>query len=162
MLLHGLVLWDDPLQRAVAIGSAAVSLGATVLLVVRGAYRAQAVVELQAAGDDDRGVVFNVTAAGRPARAHVEVDGLPHMTASSGALPALPRLRSVTFRLPPSDAHAVKLWLHRLTADGRSEGLAGRVALDGGRSRPIDTRLLVPLRRGANIEITLSALGRGE
>jgi hypothetical protein len=162
MLLHGLVLWDDPVQRAVAIGAGAVSLGATVLLAVRGAYRAQAVVELRAAGDDDRRVVFNVTAAGRPVEADVQVDGLPHTTASSGVLPALLRLRSVTFRLPPSDAHAVKLWLHRLTPDGRSEGLAGRVALDGGHSRPIDTRLLIPLRRGDAIEITLSALGRAE
>jgi amino acid permease len=162
MLLHGLVLWDDPVQRAVAIGAGAVSLGATVLLAVRGAYRAQAVVELRAAGDDDRRVVFNVTAAGRPVEADVQVDGLPHTTASSGVLPALLRLRSVTFRLPPSDAHAVKLWLHRLTPDGRSEGLAGRVALDGGHGRPIDTRLLIPLRRGDAIEITLSALGRAE
>jgi hypothetical protein len=90
------------------------------------------------------------------------VDGRPHTTASSGVLPALPRLGSVTFRLAPSDARAVKLWLHRLTPDGRSEGLAGRVTVDGGRVRAIDTRLVLPLRREDAVEITLSALGRAE
>jgi hypothetical protein len=163
------VLWDDPVQRAVAVASGVVTLGASLLFVICGSYRAQAVVELRA-GSDERGpVVFNVTAAGRPAAADVHVDAFPEaadVTASSGELPPLSRLRSTTFRLSPSEVHAVKLWLHRVTADGGSEGLAGRAIVGGGEPRPIDKRsgqLIVPLDdRGKSVEITLFSIRAAE
>ena len=165
LFLHGFVLWDDPVQRAVAVASGVVTLGATLVFALRGSYRAQAVVELRANGDD-RPVVFNVTAAGHPAHADVRVDALPEVpvvAASSGELPPLGRLRSVTFRLSPPDVRAVKLWLHRVTADGRSEGLAGRVTVGGGESRAIDERsgqLVVPLdTSGERIEINVFSIG---
>jgi amino acid permease len=164
VFLYGFVLWDDPVQRAVAVVAGVVTLGATILFAVRGSYRAQAVVELRADGDESRPVVFNVTAAGRPAPADVRLDARPEthiVAASSGELPALARLRSVTFRLSPSEVRAVKVWLHRLTADGRSEGLAGRVTVGGREVGVIDTRsgqLVVPLdRRGESVEITVSS-----
>jgi amino acid permease len=169
LFLHGFVLWDDPVQRAVAVASGLVTLGATLLLLMRGSYRAQAVVELRAEGDERGPVVFNVTAAGRPAAADVHVDAFPEaadVTASSGELPPLSRLRSTTFRLSPSEVHAVKLWLHRVTADGGSEGLAGRAIIGGGEPRPVDKRsgqLIVPLdRRGESIEITLLSIRAAE
>jgi hypothetical protein len=166
LFLHGFVLWTDPVQRVVAVASGVVTLGATLLFHLRGAYRAQAVVELRAGGDDGRPVVFTVTVAGRPVRADVRVDALsetPDITASSGELPALAQLRSVTFRLPPSEVQAVKVWLHRLTADGRSHGLPGQATIGGGETRPIEHRsgqLVVPLdRRAESIAITVFSIG---
>jgi hypothetical protein len=167
LFLYGFVLWDDPAQRVVAVASGVVTLGATVLFAVRGSYRAQVVVELRADHDDGRPAVFNVTAAGRPSPADVRVDASSEtldLTGSSGELPPLARLRSVTFELPPSEVHAVKVWLHRLTADGRSHGLAGEVTVGGGASRAIESRsgqLVVPLdRRGERIAVTLFSIGR--
>jgi hypothetical protein len=163
LFVYGFILWDDPVQRAVAVSSGVVTLGATLLFFLRGSYRAQAVVEIRA--DDDTGAMtFGVTAAGQPATAHVRVEGgadAEHMTASSGELPPLVRLRSVGFELPPLEVSAVKLWLHRLTADGRSEGLAGNVIVEG-EAHAIDKRrgqLVVPVaRRGGKIEIRLLSI----
>lgn len=168
LFLYGFVLWDDPVERVVAVASGVVALGATVLFAVRGSYRPQVVVELRAEADTGP-VVFNVTAAGRPAPAEVHADALPeasHVNASSGELPPLAQLRSVTFVLSRSQAHVAKVWLHRVTADGTSEGLAGGVTVGDGESRPIETRggeLIVPLdQRGDSIEITISSIAPAE
>jgi amino acid permease len=168
LFLHGFVLWDEPVQRVVAVASGLVALGATLLVAVRGSYRAQVVMELRADGED-RPVVFNVTAAGLPAQADVRVHAWPEppiVAASSGELPALARLGSVTFRLSPLDVRAVKVWLHRVTPDGRSEGLGGRVTVDRGEPHSIDERsgqVILPLDgSGESIEITVSAIAPAE
>jgi len=165
LLLYGFVLWDEWLQRLVAVASAAVMLGTTLLAKRRGAFRPQAVVELRAEADDTRPVSFNVTAAGSGVPAEVRVDGSPTggLTGSSGELPALAELRAVTFRLPPTGARGLKVWLHRLTADGRSDGLRGDVTVDGGEVRATVSRsgqVVVPLEGGARpVTVMVSSLG---
>ncbi len=67
LFVHGFVLWDDPVQRAVAVASGFVTLGATVLLVERGSYRPQAVVSFAQNATIERWRSTSQTQAG-PAR----------------------------------------------------------------------------------------------
>jgi hypothetical protein len=122
-------------------------------------------VELRADGDDDGRVVFNVTVAGRPAEVDVLADARPEGSvdaAPSRELQSLARLRSVTVRLSSPEVRAVKVWLHRVTPDGRSEGLGGRVTVDGGEPRSVDERsgqVILPLDGGGeSIEIVVSSI----
>jgi hypothetical protein len=86
------------------------------------------------------------------------------VTAASGPLPDPSELLSVKFRLPPCGARSVKVWLHEVSADGRSEGLGGRVAVDGGGELQIAAgrsgQVIVPIDSAdGGAVITVSGIG---
>jgi hypothetical protein len=160
---YGFALWQDTVPRALAVGSGLVVLAATLLFIHRGSFRRQVVIELRADRRGGRKVTFNVTSAGRPASADVRAD-FGHesraFAAPSGELADVGELRSVTFRLPRSEAQSVKVWLHRVNTDGTSEGLAGHVAVGiGGDAHAVGARgqVVAPLdarRDGAVITVS--------
>jgi hypothetical protein len=54
------------------------------------------------------------------------------MLAAGGEVPALASLRSATFQLPAHAANQLKVWAHRLTPEGGSEGLAAQLEVRNG------------------------------
>jgi hypothetical protein len=57
-------------------------------------------------------------------------------------VPAFPRLRSATFRIPATGGAELKVWAHRVTPTGDSEGLSAMLeVLDGGEARRFDLGL---------------------
>lgn len=136
LLLHGLVIWQEPLQRIAALGVALLGIVVPIVAIRGGAFRRRAVVEFYAQLDAKRRATFAVSAAGQPCMAELqlrydEVDRF--CRAASGEIPDFADLRLVNFRwspgsedgapnLPPA-VRDVKVWTHALTPDGEDRVL---------------------------------------
>jgi hypothetical protein len=139
ILLHGLVIWTDPIERSAALAVAAVTVGLLAWILRGPSFRRAATIEVR---DAQRGAVvdpgFNVTVGGRPLAASVELehrDGRTDLRAATGPL-ALDGLHRATFTLDAHDARALTVWVHRVTAEGESVGIPTEVELDPGRGSP--------------------------
>lgn len=134
IVLHATVIWTDPVQRALAAGVSLLT-SALVVWILRGpAFRRAISIEIR---DADRGAsvepAYNVVVAGRPGVAGVRLDGASGTSdaaAATGAL-LLSGLRAATFSIASPAADDLRIWAHRVTADGDSVPLAGTVELDG-------------------------------
>jgi hypothetical protein len=142
LLAHGLVIWEDPWQRAAALLTAAAVLGVTVAIVRGGAFARRVVVELR---DDPRPggrSGFAVTAVGRPATVDALLDypdGRRRVHAAAGELTSFAALREAVFDLPATRAAELKVWVYRVMPDGSSEGLPALLEVQrDGETKQID------------------------
>jgi hypothetical protein len=138
LLLHGLVIWEDPYQRVAALLVATATATACALAVRRGAFQPRTVVELRVEPTAREPAVVNVVSAGEPVSAAVH---LVHRDAGYTRLSLngeldLGRLSAAVIELSPSPVRELKVWAHRMTPEGISEGLPAALVLmngDGGR-----------------------------
>ncbi|HEX7587819.1 MAG TPA: hypothetical protein VF478_05845, partial [Anaerolineae bacterium] len=121
ILVHGLVIWQDPLLRVFALAAGIVVLGMTIIMLRRGALDPRVVIELR----QDRRLgmrdEFNVTATGRPLSVDVRLEyaeGEQRSNAFTGIVPSFAKLRTIGFELPASRVRHLKVWAHQLTPDG--------------------------------------------
>jgi hypothetical protein len=128
LFLHGLIIWQHPVERAAALVAGTLMLGMTLVMIRRGAFTPRLVVELrhdQRAGDD---AVLTIVAAGQLAPAEVRLryaDGEQHMQTVSADVPTFSALRSATVHLPTTTARELKVWAHMVTSEGHAESLPG-------------------------------------
>jgi len=162
LFLHGLVIWENPVQRAAALAVGLLMLGATIAMARRGAFASRVVVELR---EDQRGrglrpeacpersrraqpegqAAFAITAGGQPAMAEVRLgyaDGEQRVRAATAEIPTFSALRYATFQLPATDARELKVWAHQITPEGNSESLPARLVVHcGGEKKEFDLKL---------------------
>ncbi|MBN1889378.1 MAG: hypothetical protein JW850_15390 [Thermoflexales bacterium] len=142
LFLHGVFIWQDPWQRAGALLIGAATVGLTVSMKRQGAFAPRVVVTL--CEDQTKGgeVSFAVVANGQPVEASLRLDyagGERRSQAAAGKLPGLASLRRASFLLPAGLARELKVWAYRLTPEGASENLAGRLEVKaGGRASRFD------------------------
>ncbi len=135
IVLHGVVIWEDPIERIAAL-AVAVLLAVLVLGILRGsAFHRSAAIEVR---DGARGAgvdsTFTVLVAGRPHTAIIEFEHGAETTAleaASGPI-SFPGLRRATFTLAISEAAALKVWVHRVTPEGDTVGIPAMVDLENG------------------------------
>jgi hypothetical protein len=106
-------------------------------------------------------------ASGQPLPAAVRLEyahGEQRLHAAAGEIASLVRLRGAEFRLPVEWARELRVWAHRVTPEGSSEGLAGVVEVEcGGATRhfPLEpsagTVLLPVAGESCRVRITLAA-----
>lgn len=156
IFLHGLVIWQDPVQRICAVLVGLVIVGATWMMVQQGAFAGRVVVEIcqdltpglaaaQSAVGNGR---FAITQLGEPAAAAVRlVYGASErvLTAASGDLTDFGDLRQIVFDLPAAAARDLKVWAHRVTPDGLSESLPAMAEVRCGDANRI---VVLPLTGG--------------
>jgi len=141
IFLHGLVIWQGPVERAGAVFVGVLMLGVTIVMVRRGAFAPRLVVELRvgaglapALGNRKshpctplaQQAVFAIIASGQPATAGVRLgypEGEQRYHAATGEMPAPSSLRYAIFQLPARLAQELKVWAHKVTPEGDSEGL---------------------------------------
>lgn len=123
---HGLVIWESPAARGAAIVVGVASIALVVRLALTGRFRSRSIIEVRV---DDRGTAaLNVTSDGKP----VVVDH-PLATDRAGRVP-----EPLTVELEPGGARELRIWGHRVTADGWSATM------------PVSVRVLqAPGRAGA-------------
>jgi hypothetical protein len=165
VLLHGLLIWEEPIERALALGEVVVVVALTAYLVRQGAFTPRAVVELRHETRDQDTAALCVTGVGRPCAARMRLDyddGVQRQEAADGRIPAFPRLRVASLELPTHGARELKVWAHRVTAEGGSEPLPLAVAvMDGADARRVDLfarggQMVVPLTGSVcRLELTL-------
>ncbi len=153
IFLHGFLIWQAPVERAAAGLTGALVVGATIVMVRRGALARRVVVELREDLREDGRADFNVVASGRPMVTDVHLtypDGERHVHAAVGEVPRFPALRDALFHFPDSQARSLKVWTHRIAPSGDSEVLPAVLHVHGGgTTRRFDLRLpgglLLPL-----------------
>ncbi len=121
IFLHGLLIWENPLERAGALIVGVVMLVATIDMARRGAFAPRLVVELRAAQTDSQPANLAIVDGGQPAVAAVRLgytDGAESVRAATLEIPKFSSLRFINFRLPSTQARELKIWTHRLTPAG--------------------------------------------
>jgi amino acid permease len=145
VLLHGLVIWENPLARGVALLAGIISLGLTIAVWRAGAFRARVVIELRhfLGGPP---ATMSIVGAGEPLRADIRLldgDRAPQKqeSAASSVIPEFAALRQATVDLPATRTRELKVWAHQVTRDGDSQGLpvAVQIAVDGAAPSPAVT-----------------------
>jgi hypothetical protein len=165
LFLHGLIIWQNPLARASAVLVGLLAIGVLIVMARHGAFAPRIIVELREDQREGGQGAFAITAGGQPAPADVRLvypeREERHQTAS-GAVPMLSTLRYVIFHLPKTSARELKVWVHRVTPEGGSEGLSAVVEVhSGNETRQLNLRLsggdaVVPLTADACwVRITL-------
>lgn len=130
--LHATVIWEDPVERGLAIGMTLLT-AALVAWILRGpAFGRSVAIEIR---DAQRGSgtepALNVVVSGRPVAAAINLerdDGTTERHDGSAPL-RLAGLRRATVELADHAARELKVWVHRVTADGESVGLPAAVEI---------------------------------
>jgi hypothetical protein len=135
LLLHGIVIWDQPLQQLVAVLIGLLVLGMTGMMVRRRAFAPRAIIELRADHRRDASSLLAVTANGEPSKAEAQrLDaGGDWQLSEVGELSDLASLRALRIDLPAGVAPELRVWAHTITPDGTDEALPTRVTVRDGR-----------------------------
>jgi hypothetical protein len=131
LFVHGLVIWDQPLQQAGAVLVGLLVLGMTASMLRRRAFAPRAVIELRADHRRDAPSTLAVTANGVRANAEVQLryaDG-EWRSAEPGQLGDVASLRAVRVDLCAGLAPELKVWAHAISPDGTDEPLPVRVTV---------------------------------
>jgi amino acid permease len=158
LFLHGLVLWRNPIERAIALGVGLLMLGLTITMARRRVFAPRMIVELRQDQARSAGqAVFAVTRAGQGLAAEVQLEypgGWQELRAPGGEIAEFQNLRQAIFILPAGQAHDLKVWAHTITPEGDSEGLPARLEFQSGEDvKRFDLNLsrgqaLIPLNGG--------------
>jgi amino acid permease len=138
LFLHGLLIWQNPFQRGVALLVGVVILGVTYLMVRKGAFAHRVVIEVRQdpAVTEQTGGTFMVTDCGRAAtQARVWLgypDGERVYQGALGAIPEFGELCFATFHVPVTEAQELMTWVHRVTPEGQSENLPALLKVSWG------------------------------
>jgi hypothetical protein len=167
LVVHGLIIWHDPLERLSALLVAVLVVGVTGVAIRSGALTRRVVVELREDPGARTGAVFAVTASGRPLAIAVTLDyadAEQRRRSAHGDIPTLAALRYATFELPAHVAGQLEVWAHRITPSGESTALPAVAQVhDGAQLQRYDVRLssgrvIVPLSGGAcSLHIEMAA-----
>ena len=166
ILLHGLVIWQQPLQRIAALVSGIAALVISTIAVHRGAFDSRTVVTLREDLRDGDGTHVAFVSAGHPVAVDLRVDGAEGdrvIHASTVAERDSAALRHISADLETEGTRDLKVWAHRIRPDGKAESLPSHVRLTCGTDeREADLHLaggqvLLPYRGAScSVEITLA------
>jgi len=147
LFLHAFIIWVNPAERAAAFVVGLLVIAATIRMVRQGAFTRRLVVEFKEDSQDTKNkrAMFNITASGQRAVAEVEMRYATREEKryeAAGEVPSFADLRSVTFKLPATEARELKVWAHTITPDGASVSLPGVVEVQcENESRKFDLKL---------------------
>jgi hypothetical protein len=135
LLLHGLVIWKNPVARTSALSVALLSLGATIMMKHSGAFAARVVVELREEQPEGGRAVLNITAGGRPKMAEVQLgyaEGEQNYRVANIEIPSLSALRYAIFKLPTKRIKELRVWAHRGNSKDNCESLPALLEVNSG------------------------------
>ncbi len=137
--LHGLVIWQEPIDRGLAI---LVALGVAALAVRatrRGSFRPRAAVQIRVTGDGTGNAVLEAADAGRPMSIAVEHAGSAPTERVPGAeiiLGDAGRLGPIRLHLPDRVSDSLRVWVHRVDAADDSVVWPMEIQLDAAAGGP--------------------------
>jgi len=167
VLVHGLFIWQGPLERAAAVVASLLMAVIIVLAIRAGSFRPRAVLEIRADDRTDGLVTCALTATGHASPVEVVVERrgaerVPTSAATRGELGRLNELAAITVTLreavPP-----LEVWAHRVDVAGDSLALAVEVGIaPPGRDvvgSPRAELHVGPLEAGTRIRVDFPAAG---
>lgn len=135
IFLHGLVLWDIQVTRILALAVGLAVLGTTLTMIRRGALAQRLVVELFEDQRPDGSNYLQVTDCGKPGQGSACLtypNGEKEVPINGKETLDLGALQAVHIQLPASRARDLKVWVHRITAEGRGESLPAILEMRNG------------------------------
>lgn len=179
LFLHGLVIWEQPIQQVCALLMAAIVIWATVRMIREGVFKPRVVLELRREQSvlqrSPTRSTYSVVAHGKPLPVEVNLvynTTTEHLQAASANLERLDKLRTANFQLKSGKASQLKVWVHVVTPEGFSESIPARLELKepAGEVRQFDLKqhdgqLILSLAANSNpdgLELTLSGLAQND
>ena len=147
LFTHGLLIWDQPIQRISALTAGVSMLVIPAVLGRTGAFGRRLTIEVR--DDQHSGIArFAFLQGGRPVSGTVSLrygDGEQQPDGMAGDIPQFDALRSALFEVQPDQvapADEVKVWAHRVTPEGETESLPATAFVRAGmRSHTADLSL---------------------
>lgn len=168
VFVYGLFIWDDPLQRVLAIGAGILLLVVTYLVIQQGAFAARVVIELKVeVSESDEHATAAIVDRGRPLAALFRLVYANREQAISGTeveISSFRQLKRIFVELPPVSSTEMKVWLHRVTAEGNSEPIPAALRIYDSSDAAIQLdsgfgQVIFPLTSQVDrLEITLNRL----
>jgi amino acid permease len=149
VLVHALVIWQEPWLRVGAVLVAAGIVSMTARMIRSGTFGRRLNIEVREDQAEGR-TFFAVTADGQESTSSITLtyrDSERHLQASAGEIPAFSSLRHAVFEPGPAPAprqipRQLKVRVHKATSDGDSEPIGGSIAVrTGGATRRYDMKL---------------------
>ncbi|MCK6623761.1 MAG: hypothetical protein L6R45_01145 [Anaerolineae bacterium] len=166
VFVYGLFIWDDPLQRVLAVGAGILLLVVTYLVIQQGAFAARLVIELKVeVADTDDQATIAIVDRGRPLAGAFRLVYPNKEQSLHGAevrLPSFKRLKAIFVEFPPVSSKEMKVWLHCVTPEGNSQPLSAALRISGGSDMAIQLdprsgQVIFPLTAQVHgLEITLT------
>jgi amino acid permease len=136
VILHGLIIWDDPLMRILALVVAAVIMGMTFNAWRRKAFVPRFIVELRDNAPTHNPAQLMLTYSGAPLATDLRLVSTKgdqqQIRAARLEIPELATLQSITVHLPLARAAEIKVLGHQISLEGNSLALPVRAKLDSG------------------------------
>jgi amino acid permease len=141
--LHGLILWQNPVERIAALVTCLLIVVCTLLIHRRGSFRRRRVVEIrQEEGSGDYALLAVVDNEPHPrskteenghtlVQAHYARGGQP-IELTDGEIPNFALLTRLQMQLPVTPARELKVWAHQVLATGDSTPLPAQVTIRQG------------------------------
>jgi amino acid permease len=158
LILHGTVIWQDPLQRVFALSTSGLVIFAMLRMWRQGIFRPRIVVELR--GEPAAGrLAFAVSAGGQPMATELRfttADGVEQLLAARGAGPSPESVAAVEVALPEGAGNSLKVWSHELDYHGESQPWPAWLSVSGPEGRQSATltagrdTVKLPLAAGAH------------
>jgi hypothetical protein len=127
VFVYGLIIWQDPIQRAIAIGVGVLMVTVTGLIIRRGAFAPRMVVELRVQlSDMDERATFAIIADGKPIETGIRLDyadGERSLRGVEVEISSFKKLKKLSVRVPAGPSRELKLWVHAISPEGYSRAL---------------------------------------
>jgi amino acid permease len=135
ILVHGLFVWDDPFRRATGLAVSVILLWFLVS-IQSSAFIPRAVVELRLGHERESAAELNLVSPGRFGPPIVK--WLRNGRQPSGHERHAVGISGATVQTDPLPVRECKVWTHRLTPDGTSQGVGAQVRVANQRTAQVD------------------------
>jgi amino acid permease len=133
---YGLFIWDDPIERFMAVGVGMVLLLVTYLVIRQGAFASRAVIELRVeVTDTDEHATLAIVDAGKPLAGTfklVYTNKERIMKGSEIEIPSYKQLKNIFVEFSAVSSKEMKVWLHRVTPEGKSDSISATLQVKDG------------------------------
>ena len=137
IVIHGLVVWTNPILRALALLSAVVTTVMTIQILRRGALARRLSVSLRHDREKREAPRLEIVRAGKlfEGDLHIVEDGKDRsMRAASAVIPRLETLQRMSVEVDTGGVTEVKAWAQRIEEDGTAKALPGTLEVQCGAS----------------------------
>jgi hypothetical protein len=138
VFIYGIFIWEEPIQRLMAIAVGVITLVFTYIVIRQGAFHSRAVLELRVDDSDNREhATLNVIDKGKLVATEIRLVYKNREEILRGKeidLPNFRQLQKIIMNFPPVSSKEVKIWLHCITLEGNSKALYAFIKMKSGKT----------------------------
>jgi len=133
VFIYGIFIWEEPIQRLMAIIVGGITLVFTYILIRQGAFNSRVVIELRVdASDNHEHATLTMIDKGKPLSCTFQLVYANAEKSISGfqvELPSYKDVKSFCVEFPSLSSREVKVWAHRVTREGNSEPISASIKI---------------------------------